>query len=112
MPDVLAMRRGISLEKNEGKKFIDGQQFLISDLRLKILTELLPQIFDQREASVIRGEIDVFDQEYEDFRTTIDFFGGLNDLSVTKGEFADKFKDWLVRLEDIKEEASKYIDNN
>jgi hypothetical protein len=96
---------------SEGQKFIKAEQNKIINLRRRLITFLLPQIADQKLKSIIIGEVDIYDKEYLDFQSKVDFFADKDDVEVVKSEFENDFDDWYLRLLDIYSKAHSDIDH-
>ncbi len=96
---------------SEGQKFIKAEQNKIINLRRRLLTFLLPQITDQKFKSIISGEIEIYDKEYADFQSKVDFFADKDDEDAVKAEFENEFDDWYLRLLDIYSKAHSDIDH-
>lgn len=97
---------------SEGMKFVKAEMKKIIDLRRSLITEVIPQITDQRAQSVIKGEVNKFDNDYLVFQQDVDWFDDKDDLKKVQDKFAGAFADWYDRLHDIFTEAHRNIDHN
>lgn len=97
---------------SEGMKFIQAEQKKIIDLRHSLITEVIPQITDQKTQSVIEGKVNKFDNEYHTFQEQLDWSDDKDDLEAMRAKFAGVFAAWYDRLHDIFIEAHRNIDHN
>lgn len=97
---------------SEGEKFIYAGKKKIIDLHHSLITEVIPQITDQKAQGVIKGRIEKFNYDHLVLDMRIKMFDNEDDLGAVQANFAGALTDLYDRLHDIYIEAYRCINNN